>query len=69
MCREPALRTGVDLAKEPVCWRPARDFSGVFSFTDLREKGCESLEEGHTMHIEIKKHKSPGTLEKIQFII
>jgi len=45
VCREPALRTGVDLAKEPVCWRPARDFSGVFSFTDLREKGCESLED------------------------
>ena len=53
--REPNLRTAVNLAKEPVCWRPARDFSGVFRFTDLREKGCEKLEAGHdTVHIEIR---------------
>ena len=48
------MRTAVNLSQEPVCWRPARDFAGVFRFTDLREKGCENLEAGHNIvHIEM----------------
>ena len=46
------MRADVDLASDPVSWRPARDFSGVFRLQDLRESGAENLEasEHNTMH-------------------
>ena len=47
--REPALRADVDLASEPVSWRPARDFSDVFRLQDLRDSGCENLEADTTL--------------------
>ena len=45
------MRADVDLASDPVSWRPARDFSGVFRLQDLRESGAEKLEAEHnTVH-------------------
>ena len=43
--REPNLRTDVDLAADPVTWTPARDFSRVFSFQDMRGGGRDKLED------------------------
>ena len=47
--REPALRTDVDLASEPVSWRLARDFSSVFRLQDLRDSGYKNLEADTTL--------------------
>jgi len=57
--REPNLRTDVDLAADPVSWRPATDFSRVVRVVDTRARGCRGLEDPYVWSLVEEEANTP----------